>query len=245
MIGRSICFLAALAAVSLVGRLSRRSGATHAEVHAPLPGDEVIPHPMVEWTRATTIDASPEAVWPWLVQMGYGRGGWYTSPTFDRVVWRIENTSATQILPEWQRLSVGDIVPDGPDFAAYFRVLAVAPDEHIVYRSIRHPFRGHPVDPRDPVVLQRVEEDLVKGGVYLDFSWAFVLRPLHEQRTRLIIRTRADYAPPVLQLAEVPLGLVDLYHVSTMFRGIKARVDSLRDRRGASMSRIVPAVPRR
>jgi hypothetical protein len=218
--------LAGLAAVSLVVRLSRRSGATDAEYHAPLPGDDVLPHPMLEWTRATTIDATPEVIWPWLVQMGFGRGGWYTSETFDRVVWRIENLSADEILPQWQQLEVGDIVPDGPDYAAFFRVVAVAPNEHIVYRSIRHPFRGHPVEPTDPAALQRVEDGLVEGGVYLDFSWSFALRPLDAGRTRLLIRTRADYQPPLMRLAEVPLGLVDLFHVSTMFAGIKARVAS-------------------
>lgn len=216
--------LVSVAGAALAVRLSRRSGATDAEFHASLPGDDVIPHPILEWTRATTISAVPEAIWPWLVQMGFGRGGWYTSPTFDRIVWRIENLSTTEILPEWQVLTVGDIVPDGPDYAAYFRVLAVAPKEHIVYRSIRHPFRGHPVDPSDPTALQEVETALIEGGVYLDFSWAFVLRPLDKERTRLIVRTRADYQPPLLKLAEIPLGLVDLYHLSTMFRGIKARV---------------------
>lgn len=207
-------------------RLSRRSGATDAEFHASLPGDEVIPHPMIEWTRATTIDATPDAIWPWLVQMGFGRGGWYTSPTFDNIVWRIENLSASEILPEWQEVSVGDIVPDGPDYAACFRALAVAPGEHIVYRSIRHPYRGHPVDPTDAAALQRVEHALVEGGVYLDFSWALVLRPLDGDRARLIIRTRADYRPSLLRLIWVPLGLVDLFRVSTMFRGIKARVEA-------------------
>lgn len=224
MIGSAIRYLIGFTAVVLLIRLSRRSGATDAEFHASLPGDEVIPHPMLEWTRATTIDATPDDIWPWLAQMGFGRGGWYTSETFDRIVWRIENLSANEILPEWQHLAVGDIVPDGPDCAAYFRVLAVTHGDHIVYRSIRHPFRGHPVDPADPTALRSVEEELVRGGTYLDFSWAFVLRALDEERTRLIIRTRANYQPPLLRLAEVPLGLVDLYHVSTMFAGIKARL---------------------
>lgn len=231
MVVRLLRFLAALAVVALVVRLSRRSGATDAECHASLPGDEVIPHPMIEWTRPTTIDATPDAIWPWLAQMGFGRGGWYTSETFDRIVWRLENLSATEILPEWQDLSVGDIVPDGPDYAAFFRVLSVEPEDHIVYRSIRHPYRGHPVDPQDPAARQRVEEGLIEDGVYLDFSWAFVLRPFDEERTRLIIRTRADYEPPTLRLAVVPLGLVDLLHVSTMFTGIKARVAAQRERR--------------
>lgn len=221
----------AIAAVGVLKRLSRRSGATDAEFHGSLPGDEVIPHPMVEWTRAATIPAPPDAIWPWLVQMGYGRGGWYTSERFDRIVWRIKNISADEILDEWQHLSVGDIVPDGPGYAAYFRVLEVTPQETIVYRSIRHPFRGHPVDPTDGDALQRLEQQLVEGGMYLDFSWAFVLRPIGGRATRLIIRTRANFRPGLLRCLQVPLGLVDLYHVSTMFSGVRRRA---RDRAEAT-----------
>jgi uncharacterized protein YndB with AHSA1/START domain len=133
-----------LAGYSVVDRVSRRSGVTDAEFYGSLPGDGVLPHPMIEWTRATTIGAPPEDVWPWLVQMGFGRGGWYTSERFDRIVWRLENLSAGQILPEWQDLQVGDIVPDGPDYAAYFRVVEVQPEEAIVYRSKLGV--GHPTD---------------------------------------------------------------------------------------------------
>jgi hypothetical protein len=63
---------------SAVRRLSRRAGVTDAEAFGTLPGDDVIAHPMVEWTRGITVRASPERIWPWLVQMGYGRAGWYT-----------------------------------------------------------------------------------------------------------------------------------------------------------------------
>lgn len=208
-----------------VRRMSQRSGTTDAEFRGSLPGDDLLPHPMLEWTRATTIDAPPDHVWPWLVQMGYGRGGWYTSELFDKIVWRIENTSCDEILAEWQHLEVGDIVPDGPNHAAYFRVVRLGQHEHIVYHSIRHPFRGHPVDPTDPEALEQLEHDLINGGFYLDFSWAFVLRPLAEGRTRLLVRTRANYKPPSFCVSEIPLGLVDFYHVSTMFRGIKRRVE--------------------
>lgn len=208
-----------------VRRMSRRSGATDTEFHGQLPGDDLLPHPMLEWTRATTIDAPPERVWPWLVQMGYGRGGWYTSERFDRIVWRIENKSSDEILDEWQHLQVGDIVPDGPDYAAYFRVDRVDQNESIVYRSIRHPFRGHPVDPTDPEALEEMEHRLIDGGVYLDFSWAFVLRSLPMGQSRLLVRTRANYEPPWFRVGEIPLGLVDFYHVSTMFRGIALRAE--------------------
>lgn len=214
------------ASLSVLRRLSRRSGATDEEFFGSLPGDDVLAHPMVEWTRATTVEATPEQIWPWLVQMGYGRGGWYTSQRFDRIVWRIENKSTDEILPEWQRLEVGDIVPDGPDYAAFFRVVEIIDGEAIVYRSIRHPFRGHPIDPSKPGDADRVEQHLEALGVYLDFSWAFVLVPIDRFGTRLIIRTRANVEPRWTRFAEMPLGLVDLYHVSTMFRGIARRVVS-------------------
>jgi hypothetical protein len=122
----------------------------------------------------------------------------------------------------WRSLRFGASRGDG--YAAYFHVVEIVEHEAIVYRSIRHPYRGHPVDPTDPVRVAAVERELVEGGVYFDFSWAFVLRPVGESATRLIVRTRANVAPRWSKLAEVPLGLVDLYHVSTMFREIARRL---------------------
>jgi hypothetical protein len=195
----------ALAVLASVRRLSRRSGVTDAEFFGRLPGDDVIRDPMVEWTRATTIDAPPEDVWPWLVQMGYGRGGWYTNERFDRLVWRIENKSVD-------------------DFAAYFHVLDVREEEAIVYRSIRHPSRGHPVDPDDDDAVRRLEQSLIDGGVYIDFTWVWILRRTNSGASRLMVRTRANIAPAWATVLETPLGLVDLFHVQTMFRGISRRV---------------------
>jgi proline iminopeptidase len=211
--------------LAVVRRLSRRSGVTDEEFYGPLPGDDVMAHPMLEWTRATTINAPPEKVWPWLVQMGYGRGGWYTNERFDRIVWRIENKSADTILPDWQHLAVGDIIPDGPDFAAYFRVREVREHEAIVYHSIRHPYRGQPVDPNDPTALQRRESELIAGGRYIDFSWAFALRPVGDHATRLLIRARADLSPRWVRVTETAFGLVDLFHVTVMFDGIRRRAE--------------------
>ena len=211
-----------------VHRLSRRSGVSDAEFIGPLPGDEVIPAPMVQWTRGTTIDAPPEVVWPWLVQMGFGRGGWYTNERFDRVVWRLENKSSDVILPKWQNLKAGDIVPDGPGYAAYFHVKEVEENEAIVYHSIRHPYRGQPLDPTDEQALERRERELIDGGLYLDFSWVFVLKKQGNSSTRLLVRTRATFEPPLVRLAVVPLGLVDLFHVATMFHGIKRRAENRR-----------------
>ena len=211
-------------ACALAYRVSWRSGATDSEASGSLPGDTVIPHPMVEWTRATTIHAPPTRVWPWLVQMGYGRGGWYTDERVDRLLWGVSAHNADAIRDDLQHLEVGDVVADGPDHAAYFHVRAVEPERALVYHSVRHPLKGHPVDALDPAALRRLERDLVAGGTYLDFSWAFVLIP-EGRSTRLVIRTRAVYAPARLGLLRVPLGFVDLYHAHTMLRAIRRRVE--------------------
>ncbi len=64
-------------------RLSVRTGVSDAEAYGSVPGDDIIPHPMVEWTRGVTVQTTAERVWPWLAQMGYGRGGWYTPEWVD------------------------------------------------------------------------------------------------------------------------------------------------------------------
>ena len=207
-------------------RLSRRSGVTDEEFNARMPGDELIADASVEWTRATTLEAPPRQVWPWIAQMGFGRGGWYTSRLFDQIVWRVDNPSSDRLIEEFQEVRVGDIIPDGPDYAAYFHVADIRPEQWIVYRSIRHPYRGHPIDPTVPEQIENLEARLIHDGVYLDFSWAWELKALSGGRTRLLVRTRANYSPPWLRLTETPLGLVDLFHVSTMFRGIARRVDA-------------------
>jgi hypothetical protein len=92
-----------------------RWGATDDEARRALPGDELeSPYgyrPIS--TRAITIDAPPEKVWPWLVQMGSGRAGFYTHEWFERLLFitYADGHSATRIHPEWQELHVGDRVP--------------------------------------------------------------------------------------------------------------------------------------
>jgi hypothetical protein len=91
----------------LVRPWTMRWGATDEEVARPLPGDRVLPQPGFSATRAITIAAPPEHIWPWLVQMGSGRAGWYA-------IDRIDNAgvpSATEIIAELQDLKVGDVIP--------------------------------------------------------------------------------------------------------------------------------------
>src|SRR5215211_471483 len=87
----------------------RTWGVDPATSNADLPGDELVPDAEALDTRCLDIVAPPEAVWPWLVQMGYGRGGWYSWDQLD-----MSMPSADRIVPELQQLAVGDIVPTHP-----------------------------------------------------------------------------------------------------------------------------------
>lgn len=89
-------------------------GATDEEVARPMPGDELLADAGLLSTRAVTIDAPPEAVWPWLVQMGSGRAGAYTYDWIENL-FGLGMHSADRILPEFQGLAVGDVLPLGPD----------------------------------------------------------------------------------------------------------------------------------
>jgi hypothetical protein len=76
-----------------------------------------------------------------------------------------------------------------------FRVQRADPRHARVYRSIRHPRRGRPIDITDPQSPQRARQQLREAGTYIDFTWALVLKELPDHRTRLLVRTRASYAP--------------------------------------------------
>lgn len=153
-------------------RLGRRSGATAREAWKALPGDEIVGDPMWQSTRAITIAVPPEQVWPWIVQMGYHRGGWYTPRWVDRWVWHIDNPSAEALLPDLQGLTVGDVVPDGEPGTAWYDVVELEPARHLVLYSTTHV----------PPALGRV--------MHVAWTWTFVLEPI-PTGTRLRLRARA------------------------------------------------------
>lgn len=108
-------------------------GATAQEANGPLPGDDLLAKPELVTTRAVTIDAAPEAVWPWLVQMGPGRGGAYTYDWIENL-YGLNMHSADEILPEFQHLQVGDARRLGRS-GAVLRVAALEPQRSLVLRS--------------------------------------------------------------------------------------------------------------
>lgn len=88
-----------------------RWGATDEEVARAMPGDDVVKHPTFNATRAVTIQARPEEIWPWLVQIGIKRAGWYSYDWLDN----LGIPSADHIVPELQHIAVGDLIPMSPD----------------------------------------------------------------------------------------------------------------------------------
>jgi uncharacterized protein YndB with AHSA1/START domain len=226
-------FAAGAVAAAGVRRLGTRTGVTDEEAFASFPSDDVIPQPMIQWTRGVTVDAPAAAIWPWLVQAGHGRAGWYTprwvddimEPTLFRT--RITDRPADDRLhPELQELESGDIVADGPDHAAFFRVLEIQPEQAIAYYSVRHPWRGHPVDPHDPEALRSLEAQLLANGVYLEFTWTFLLRPVTADRTRLLVRTRSMYGPKALAALTPLAALFDATYGVAMLRAIALRAEA-------------------
>lgn len=140
-------------------------GATEEELRRPMPGDELIPHPMMVATRAVSIDASPEEVWPWLVQMGgYTRAGWYSYDRFDNA----GVPSADRIVPELQDLRVGDVMLTAPDDG--FVVRAIDPGRSLVLEIDRAGSRITSV----PMV-----SEASGGGARLVFRVRAYFRPRH------------------------------------------------------------------
>lgn len=146
-------------------------GATGAEIEAPVTGDDVIRDPMHVSTRAVTINAQPEDVWPWLAQMGYQRGGLYTYDWIDRWLGALDEPSAERIIPEFQHLEVGDVIPigNGPDW---------------------------PVKDLEPnrFLLAHIQ------APGMEYTWAWVLNDLDESHTRLVLRIRTRLTRPLLLL---------------------------------------------
>jgi hypothetical protein len=189
-------------------------GATRAESTAALPGDDLVRD---RWrtTRAITIDATAEDIWPWLVQMGYGRAGWYSYDWLERVIGAgnfAEGSSAQSVLPQFQSLAVGDSVPLSADGG--LTAVVVDPPRALVLRMAMSVLTGAPARDGDRAVL--------------DWTWAFVLVSSGPRSSRLLVRVRADYRPRALRML-FPLVLepVHLLMERAMLRGVRRRVDQL------------------
>ena len=142
--------------------------ATAAEDAQTLAGDDLIPHPIGAVNHAITIRRTPRDVWPWLAQMGSGRAGWYAYDFIDNG----GHHSSERILPEYQEIGVDSVFPALPGVQDVFLVVQCTPVQNLVL-SWKLP-----------------------DGMY-QTTWAFILEPLPQEQTRLIVRGRiaSGYQP--------------------------------------------------
>lgn len=192
--------------------LGRTSGSTRAERRSTMPGDHIVPRPNLSTTHATTIAAPPECVWPWLIQMGWHQGGFYTSPLIDRVLFPVNAPSVDYVIPELQTREVGDFIPDGPPEAECgYTIAGLEYQRSLVLHSQSHL----------PLAWRQ------RLGARLDWTWDFQLAPV-DAGTRLIFRARGVTGPwwvwALYQLVVVP---ADYIMGTQMMRGVARRAERL------------------
>jgi hypothetical protein len=194
------------AVTPLVRPWHMRWGATDAEVAAAMPGDDIVRRAQFNATRAVTIEAPAEHVWPWIAQLGYGRGGFYTYDLVDNAGER----SADRIIDEYQHLEVGDLIPmfhESHGLAIAYTVDSFQVNEWMVW-------------------VHRPHEDEQP-----DSTWSWRLTRLTPERTRLVTRMKQDYRWQTPRLAIFNLILMefgDFAMERRMLKGIKVRAERIR-----------------
>jgi hypothetical protein len=177
-------------------------GATDEERDAVLPGDDLVPEACLAATRALTVRASAAKVWPWIAQLGQGRGGFYSYDGLENLAGcHIHN--ADRIVPEWQDVEVGGEVRLHPEVPLV--VAGVERERALVLHG------GVPLSERTPPPF--------------DFTWAFVLREQPDGSTRLVVRERYGYLRWWAPFLVEPVEAVSFVMTQKMLRGIRDRAE--------------------
>lgn len=188
---------------------SERWGATDLEITQALPGDELISGPVTQVTHAVTIQASPEKVWPWLMQLGVDRGGMYSYDALENLIGLKVHTT-NEIKPEWQNLIAGDFIRFTPE--DYF--ISPGPGAYII-------------------TLQESRVMLACFGMETEQpspctnTWQFILQPQADGSTRLIIRTRAVAVSGLGGQTGRLFGLISFTMERKMMLNIRDLVESM------------------
>jgi hypothetical protein len=220
--------LATAAGLYALNYLGTKRGALKDEVRRSMPGDDLIPNAAIETTHGITISAPAEAIWPWLVQVGYHRGGWYTDSWLDEFLFEYffkpiapadkkpeYKPSAIRILPDYQSLQVGDQVPDGPPGTVYYVVNEMELNSHLVLYS----------DTYDRVVIPGFLRSRSAEPI-IEFSWSFVINEKRPGTSRLIVRARINSRSRLIGSLLWPFLLMgEAVFPSLMLNGFKQRAE--------------------
>jgi len=170
-------------------------GATEGEINRPMPGDDIVEGPTFNATRAVTVNAPAENIYPWIVQMGITRAGWYSYDLLDNLA----RPSVEYILPEYQNLKVGDIVPMSPDGKQGIWVKEFEKPNWMLWWD--------------------------KEG---DNSWVWGIYPEAENQSRLITRVRVKYRWFSLAIAfNMLIEFFDILMMRKCMLGIKRRAEAM------------------
>jgi hypothetical protein len=201
----------------LVAGRYRRWNTVGDEATRSLPGDERVPAPVITQTLAVTINARPEAVWPWLAQIGQERGGLYSYALLENIA-RCQIRNADRIVPEWE-LHTGDLVRLGPPGYPVHQVVGLERGRWLL-------LAGADIKTGEAPELPRPGQ-----AEYTNYSWVFFLEQRPDGSTRLLTRNHLDYAPRSFALKLTwewftdPIGFV---MTRKMLLGIKQRAEEVR-----------------
>lgn len=211
-LGGAVKIVTTLVLSPLLRRWYARWGATDAEVYRHLPGDELVPHPRLQVTRAITIHAPADEVWHWLVQIGQGRGGLYSYDGLENLA-GCQIHSTDRLLPEYQVLEPGDEIHLGPDGYPLYQVTQADPNHALILLGADP--KTHQPPPSTDSAAMRI-------------NWAFVLDAIDDHTTRLLVRTREDFPATLLNwlIWRVITEPIHFVMEAEMLHGLKARAEN-------------------
>lgn len=190
-----------------------RWGAIADEVNRVLPGDDLVPKPKINATHAITIHAPIEQVWPWIAQIGHKRGGFY-SYVFVENAMGLDIHNANRILPEYQTLNVGDVIPFAAGGFGVPVAIVEPPRVLVLHGDTRIGDAGAPP---------------MRPGDYLNVTWGWHLDPVDNGTTRFVERWRADFGPGLINTLAYRVFMEPGAFIMErkMLLGIKQRAEAL------------------
>lgn len=193
----------------------RKWGTTIAEIEHTWPGDELVPQPAGDYMHAININAPADTVWQWLVQIGQDRGGFYSYEFLENLV-GCKITGADEIVPEFQRLAVGDDIPMHPKMGSPYKVAAIEPFKKLILLLRVDLESGKTFDPDEKMPAK-----------YQNQSWLFYLDERDNGTTRLISRSRNDWNKSLGNTLFYSIfGPISMEMDKKMLKGIKQHAET-------------------